>query len=92
MKSGLAQAINRPEDCKGDSMLDCGLGGDVSQCVPRSLACNQVPDCQNGWDESVQICGCPPHEFACNSSHCIDLVRRCDLTQDCLDGSDELDC
>ncbi|KAK3782893.1 hypothetical protein RRG08_002522 [Elysia crispata] len=87
-----AESSSNTVNCNDKAMLDCNLGHDVSQCVLRSLACNHVPDCQNGWDESVEICGCPPHEFQCNSSHCIDLVRRCDVTEDCQDGSDELDC
>ncbi|XP_035662224.1 uncharacterized protein LOC118406362 isoform X2 [Branchiostoma floridae] len=36
--------------------------------------------------------GCLPGEFPCASGGCIDLWWRCDHDNDCLDGSDEIDC
>lgn len=31
-------------------------------------------------------------EFQCNASVCIDMIRRCDTKQDCVDGKDEEGC
>ncbi|XP_078664206.1 uncharacterized protein LOC144907258 isoform X2 [Branchiostoma floridae x Branchiostoma belcheri] len=36
--------------------------------------------------------GCLPGEFPCANGGCIDLWWRCDHDNDCLDGSDEIDC
>ena len=30
-----------------------------------------------------------PNQFTCSTGHCIDIKYRCDLTKQCLDGSDE---
>lgn len=40
----------------------------------------------------LYITGCLSTEFQCNSTTCIDLIRRCDRTEDCSDGLDEKDC
>ena len=36
--------------------------------------------------------GCEEYEYACNSTHCIDLIQRCDRIADCHDDSDEQNC
>ena len=36
--------------------------------------------------------GCAEREFECDNGHCILQDYRCDLHQDCSDGSDERDC
>ena len=36
---------------------------------------------------------CPPTDFQCRSDgRCVPLIWRCDVDQDCLDGSDEEEC
>jgi len=35
---------------------------------------------------------CTLKHFACNSGQCIDTMLACDGTQDCQDGSDEINC
>ncbi|XP_041362016.1 G-protein coupled receptor GRL101-like [Gigantopelta aegis] len=64
----------------------------LQACIDKSLVCDGVSQCRNGYDESVAICGCLPTEFQCNNSHCISLIKRCDHNWDCKDGNDELDC
>lgn len=41
----------------------------------------------------TSILGCLKDiEFQCNSSVCIDMIRRCDTVQDCENGIDEEEC
>jgi hypothetical protein len=35
---------------------------------------------------------CNVGEFKCNNNHCITKNWQCDGTNDCLDGSDEINC
>lgn len=36
--------------------------------------------------------GCLPNEFKCNSTTCIDGIKRCDRQNDCENAEDERDC
>ena len=38
------------------------------------------------------ITGCELHEFQCNATNCIDMIRRCDNQIDCEGGVDEIHC
>ncbi|GFQ76330.1 basement membrane-specific heparan sulfate proteoglycan core protein, partial [Trichonephila clavata] len=38
------------------------------------------------------IATCPPGQFQCDGSRCVDERRRCDSRPDCADRSDEADC
>lgn len=38
------------------------------------------------------ITACPPGQFQCDGSRCVDDRRRCDRRFDCGDRSDEVDC
>ncbi|XP_076437604.1 G-protein coupled receptor GRL101-like [Babylonia areolata] len=77
-------------DCRSDVSFKCDVS--MTQCIDARLTCNGVAECQNGRDESVEICGCLPNEFQCNKTHCIDVIKRCDLSPDCDDESDEESC
>ncbi|XP_075225702.1 G-protein coupled receptor GRL101-like [Lycorma delicatula] len=70
-----------------DSVFHC----DDRTCVSPNNVCNGIPECLNGKDESVAVCGCLPNEFRCSNS-CVDLVKRCDRHKDCEGGEDEQEC
>ncbi|CAE1285336.1 G-protein coupled receptor GRL101 [Acanthosepion pharaonis] len=76
--------------CQSDEVFHCD--GDNQNCIPQALKCNGISECSNGRDESVKICGCLPHEFQCNETTCVDLVKRCDTFRDCEEGEDEMEC
>ena len=41
---------------------------------------------------NLTLSRCSEDEFTCNDGVCIDSSKRCDLVQDCVDFSDELEC
>lgn len=41
---------------------------------------------------SLSLSTCGPNYFSCSSGHCLSLEGRCNGTEECLDGSDELNC
>ena len=65
-------------------------------CIPGSYACNFVRDCDDGSDETVELCSnrkCKDStEFRCKSGQCISNALRCDKRFDCADKSDEEEC
>jgi hypothetical protein len=55
-----------------------------SECINGTFHCNKLNDC---------IPKCSKREFTCNKTgDCIPLQWVCDKTQDCDDGSDEINC
>ncbi|XP_017778488.1 PREDICTED: low-density lipoprotein receptor-related protein 2 isoform X2 [Nicrophorus vespilloides] len=69
------------------------------KCIPSLWVCNYQKDCEKGEDE-FQSCpapDCEPGQLTCrqyiwNKTYCIPPHYRCDMTVDCIDGSDETEC
>lgn len=56
--------------------------------VLERTVCGQEP----GGRRQLLLSPCLPDQFSCDDATCIPLARRCDLTYDCRDNSDEADC
>ncbi|KAH9487754.1 hypothetical protein Btru_068719 [Bulinus truncatus] len=76
--------------CTDKGLLPCDA--DNRQCFHNSTRCNSVPDCDNGRDESPEVCECRGNQFRCNLTHCINILARCDGSPDCVDARDEDNC
>ncbi|XP_048506028.1 low-density lipoprotein receptor-related protein 2 isoform X2 [Athalia rosae] len=69
------------------------------KCIPTFLVCNYQKDCENAEDE-FQSCAPPDCElgqiscgqYVFNKTYCIPPHQRCDMTVDCVDGTDEAEC
>ncbi|KAF5276464.1 hypothetical protein FQA39_LY06533 [Lamprigera yunnana] len=69
------------------------------KCIPSLWVCNYLKDCEKGEDE-FQSCpppDCEPGQLTCgqyvwNKTYCISSHYRCDMTIDCVDGTDEAEC
>lgn len=68
-------------------------------CIPATLVCNYQKDCESAEDE-FQSCtppDCEAGQITCgqyifNKTYCIPPHQRCDMTVDCVDGTDEAGC
>ncbi|XP_050428595.1 G-protein coupled receptor GRL101-like [Adelges cooleyi] len=76
--------------CQSNSTVEM-FHCNATECIPKSLVCNGIPDCQMAQDESVFECGCLQNEYRCKNS-CIDSVKRCDKFADCEGAEDEINC
>ncbi len=81
-----------PASCS-DSKFRCNSG----QCVWQAWVCDDDEDCEDGSDESEEVCAdvvrCSQHEYRCElSGECMDSAKLCDGKRDCADGSDETGC
>jgi hypothetical protein len=79
------------QSCNGggcdDDEFQCFKTG---ECLPFQLVCDGDFDCEDGSDESPDICGpCGPDAFFCNDGFCIADFQVCDGFFDCSDGEDE---
>ncbi|XP_043484789.1 low-density lipoprotein receptor-related protein 2 [Leptopilina heterotoma] len=69
------------------------------KCIPSLWVCNYQKDCDNAEDE-FQSCRPPECElgqtscgqYIFNKTYCIPPHQRCDMTVDCVDGTDEAGC
>ncbi|XP_041779439.1 low-density lipoprotein receptor-related protein 2 [Anopheles merus] len=69
------------------------------KCIPQTSVCNYQKDCDKGEDE-LNHCPppeCEPGQISCgqyvfNKTYCIPPHYKCDMTIDCVDGTDESDC
>ncbi|CAA9998006.1 unnamed protein product [Nesidiocoris tenuis] len=83
-----------PHHC-GPGMFRCPEG----KCIATVALCNYQKDCEKGEDE-FQNCpppDCEPGQTTCgqyvwNKTYCIPPHQRCDMTVDCVDGTDEAEC
>ncbi|XP_029005418.1 SCO-spondin [Betta splendens] len=86
-----------------EGQFACGLFG----CIDPVQVCDGRQDCLDGSDEEhcgttatpvvisqvpLVPSPCSHKQFPCGSGECVHTDRRCDLQQDCVDGSDEKDC
>ncbi|XP_018311386.1 vitellogenin receptor [Mycetomoellerius zeteki] len=85
------------ENCERPQCLEdefqCHDG--LISCIPKTLVCNEFPDCTDASDETNEACKettCLDGEFRCHNGHCISASLNCDGFNDCLDESDEIFC
>ncbi|KAH9415854.1 hypothetical protein DERP_000348 [Dermatophagoides pteronyssinus] len=63
------------------------------RCLPKSVRCNHVQECFDGFDElNCDTKPCRSNEYKCLNGQCIDQEKRCNSKFDCYDKSDEIGC
>ena len=55
-----------------------------------SLKCSA--EGKTSYTTNLTLHACAPEEFACENAFCIAMEKRCNAKEDCIDGSDELNC
>nr|CAD7197742.1 unnamed protein product [Timema douglasi] len=92
--SALANYATEADICPS-GMFRCPEG----RCILSLRVCDYQKDCDKGEDE-FQACPppeCEPGQLSCgqyvwNKTYCIPPHHRCDMTVDCVDGTDEAEC
>ncbi|XP_051876534.1 low-density lipoprotein receptor-related protein 1-like isoform X2 [Pristis pectinata] len=88
------------QHCRMGIFKTCGASDFVchnKQCIPSRWLCDGKADCEDGSDESTEVCHqrvCLSHEISCGpgSLQCIPVAWQCDGEKDCKNGGDEIDC
>nr|XP_046913755.1 G-protein coupled receptor GRL101-like isoform X1 [Dermatophagoides farinae] len=63
------------------------------RCLPKSVHCNHIQECFDGFDElNCDTKPCSSNEYQCLNGQCIDQQKRCNSKFDCYDKSDEIGC
>uniref|UniRef100_A0A1A9V5K9 Sushi domain-containing protein n=1 Tax=Glossina austeni TaxID=7395 RepID=A0A1A9V5K9_GLOAU len=81
-----------PEDigdqCEPVFAFRCKSG----ECIPVKYVCDGDRDCNDGSDETPDLCGfsiCHSYAFRCAYGACVPISGKCNGVMDCADNSDE---
>lgn len=86
---------SKPNSCLGK---DKKVENIETQCFENIEKCNGEQFCENGFDESKEVCNdtkCDLDQIRCMNDGnyvCIDDAKMCDGVQDCDDNQDEANC
>ena len=53
-----------------------------------SLKCSK--EGETSYKINLTLHACNTEQFACDNAFCVNMEKRCDAIEDCIDGSDEL--